>query len=89
MTPSIAYKSYFYSSKMLTAWGLYGWTAFLLKRFFKQSDLVKKIAISATKGSALVGLALIGLSAWKTTSRDQCSVNSYWQCWHDSSPTTS
>lgn len=90
MTPSIAYKSYTYSSYMLQAWGLYGWTAFLLKRFFKQSDFVKRIAISATKGSALVGLALIGLSAWKTSSRDQCSAQpTYWQCWYDSSPSTS
>jgi len=63
---------------MLTAWGIYGWVAFLLKRFFKKSDMVKKIAISATKGSALVGLALLGLSGWKTMSRDKCSVNAYW-----------
>jgi hypothetical protein len=37
----------------------------------------------------LVGLALLGLSGWKTASRDKCSANAYWQCWYDSSPSTS
>lgn len=61
---------------MLIGWGLFGWTAFLSKRFAKGSDLVKKMCIFASKGNMFVGFALIALSAWKTASRDKCSTDS-------------
>lgn len=74
---------------MLIGWGLYGWTAFLMKRFMKNSKMVKRMALMAAQGNALIGLALLGLSGWKTASRDKCSVSAgYWQCWYDSSPST-
>lgn len=70
---------------MLIVWGLYGWTAFLMKRFVNNT-MSRKMALAAAQGNQLVGLALIGLSAWKTASRDKCSTNAYFQCWYDSSP---
>lgn len=88
ISPSVAFKSYRISGYMLIGWGLYGWTAFLAKRFAKNSKMVKRMALMAAQGNALVGLALLGLSGWKTASRDKCSTNAYWQCWYDSSPTS-
>ena len=86
ITGSVAYKSYLYSGYMLTGWGLFGWFAFLGKRF-TSSPAMLKLALLAVKGNSLVGLALIGLSAWKTASRAKCSANSsVFQCWYDSSP---
>lgn len=70
---------------MLIGWGLFGWTAFLMKRFVN-NDMSRKLALMAAQGNSIVGLALIGLSAWKTASRDKCSSGSYFQCWYDSSP---
>ena len=87
VTSSVAYKSYKYSSWLLIGWGLYGWTAFLMKRFVNNT-MSRKMAIIAAQLNPIVALALIGLSGWKTFSRDQCSTNSgYFQCWYDSSPT--
>jgi hypothetical protein len=77
-----------YSGYMLMGWGMFGWITFLAKRF-TDSVAVQKVALFTLKGNFAVGLALIGLSGWKTASRDQCSVNAnYYQCWNDSSPTT-
>lgn len=73
---------------MLIVWGLYGWLAFFLKRF-SQAPLAKRMALIGAQGNGFVGLALMGLSLWKTFARDQCSTNSdYFQCWYDSNPTT-
>lgn len=87
-TKSVAYKSYLYSGWMLIGWGLYGWLAFFLKRF-SDSTTTRKMALIGAQGNGFVGLALVGLSLWKTFARDQCSTNSgYFQCWNDSNPTT-
>lgn len=58
-----------------------------MKRFINNT-MSRKMALYAAMGNHVVALALIGLSLWKTFSRDQCSTNSgYFQCWFDSSPT--
>lgn len=75
MTGSVAYKSYMYSGYMLTAWGVYGWIAFFGKRF-TSSPAMKTMALYAVKGNYIVGMALVGLSLWKTVSREQCSADS-------------
>jgi hypothetical protein len=68
-TNSVAYQSYMYSGYMLMGWGMFGWITFLAKRF-TDSVAVQKVALFTLKGNFAVGLALIGLSAWKTASRD-------------------
>lgn len=71
------------------AWGLFGWITFLSKRFIKGNAGINKVASLAAQGNAIVGLINIGLAAWTTFARDQCSVNSnYWHCFYDSNPST-
>ena len=73
---------------MLMGWGMFGWITFLAKRF-TDSIAVQKVALFTLKGNFIVGMALLGLSGWKTASRDQCSVQpTYFQCYFDSNPTT-
>jgi len=70
-------------------WGLFGWTIFLSKRFIKGNAVINKVATLAAQGNAIIGLVNIGLAAWTTFARDQCSVvPGYWHCFYDSSPST-
>lgn len=78
MDLSTVYDLYKYSGYMLVSWGLYGWLVFLLKRFMKGSDLVKKLSLIAAQGNGLVGLVLFGLSVWRTTGRDKCGTTVSW-----------
>ena len=78
MDLSTPYSAYKYQGYMLISWGLYGWSAFLAKRFMKGSDLVKKMTLMGAQGTGVFGLALLGLSLWRTFGRDNCSTTSSW-----------
>jgi len=78
MDASTVYSSYKYSASLLLSWGIYGWFAFFLKRFMKNSAISRQVALFAAQGTGIVGLALMGLNIWRTTGRADCASSTDW-----------